>query len=264
MILTPSLVLVVCRAARRTRRPRTRGRAGTPRRAAAGPTARRAAPTRGRRSRRAHRTPPAWQRHPWLGSVPTEHDGFRSSCPAAGQRTSPSRGTTIPASRSKYSRGLIRLYGSGLVAGVAGPGRRPCGVGIGQVADELPDRVGGQREVGLEDPRVRAGLAVHAAGEAHHPRALRARRVGDVRLAVRAGAEVVDQPQVRALDRLDQLAGRLDHARRRQWPVELPVGVARRRCPSRRAGGRAARRGTPTVPAARRAGRRRPTGSGSR
>ena len=96
---------------------------------------------------------------------------------------------------------------------------------VGQVADELPDRVGGQREVGLEDPCVLAGLAVHAAGEAHDSRPLRARRVGDVRLAVRAGAEVVDQPQVRSLDRLDQLAGRLDHSGRRQWPVELPVGV---------------------------------------
>ena len=145
-------------------------------------------------------------------------------------------------------------------AGARGGHRRR----VGQVADELPDRVGGQREVGLEDPRVRAGLAVDGAGEAHHPRALRARRVGDVRLAVRAGAEVMDQPQVRALDRLDQLAGRLDQHGRRQRPVELPVGV--------RAAGAALdeqmagplgeerpQRGQPV-----RAGRRRPTGSGSR
>ena len=34
-------------------------------------------------------------------------------------------------------------------------GARPDRRGrIGQVADELPDRVGGQREVGLEDSRV--------------------------------------------------------------------------------------------------------------
>jgi hypothetical protein len=72
---------------------------------------------------------------------------------------------------------------------------------------------------------VRAGPAVHAAGEAHEPRALRARRVRDVRLAVRAGPQVVDQPQVRALDRLDQLTGRLDHHRRRQRPIEHPVDV---------------------------------------
>ena len=108
--------------------------------------------------------------------------------------------------------------------------RRPCPAwrvpgGVGQVADEQADGVGGQREVGLEDPRVRAGLAVHAAGEPHHPRALPARRVGDVRLAVRSGPEVVDQPQVRPFDRLDQLAGRLDHHRRRQRPIELPVRV---------------------------------------
>jgi hypothetical protein len=94
---------------------------------------------------------------------------------------------------------------------------------VGQVADQLPGRVGGQREVCLEDSGVRARLAVHIAGEAHHPRALRARRVGDLRLAVGGGPEVVDQPQVCALDRLHQLAGRLDDERGRRWRLELPV-----------------------------------------
>ena len=56
-------------------------------------------------------------------------------------------------------------------------------------------------------------------------------------------------PQVRALDRLDQLAGRLDHARRRQRLGRASSRRARR--PSRRsrpAGGTAARPGTPTAP----------------
>ena len=83
-------------------------------------------------------------------------------------------------------------------------------------------------------------------------------------LPVRVGAEMVDQPQVCALDRLDQLTGRLDHHRRRQRPIELPVGVRVAGAALDRADGRAARRGTPIVPAARRGGRRRPTGSGSR
>ena len=96
---------------------------------------------------------------------------------------------------------------------------------IGQVADELPDRIGRQREVGLEDSRECAGLAVDRAGEPHHPRALGARRVGDVRLSLRVRSQVVDQAQVRALDRLNELAGRLDHHRRGQRQVELPVRV---------------------------------------
>ncbi len=118
----------------------------------------------------------------------------------------------------------MRLYGSAFVVAAGGCAGEYI-AGIGQVADELPDRVAGQREVGLEDPCVLAGLAVHAASEAHDSRPVRARRVGDVRLAVRAGAEVMNQTQVRPLDRLDQLTGRLDQHCRRQRPIELPVGV---------------------------------------
>jgi hypothetical protein len=161
---------------------------------------------------------------PWLGSVPTEQDGLRSVWPAAGQETSPSRGTTIPASFSKYSGGLIRLYGSRLVPSRlrAGSGLR-CGVG--EVADELRERVAGELEVGLDDSCVRAGLAVDRTGKPHHPASLRARGVGQVRLAVGADAEVVDDPQVRALDRLDQLAGPLDHAGGLKRFGELEVGM---------------------------------------
>ena len=68
-------------------------------------------------------------------------------------------------------------------------------------------------------------LAVDSAGEAHHSRALGARRVGDVRLAVGADTEAVDESQVGALDRLDQLAGRLHHPRRGQRLRDLPVRV---------------------------------------
>src|SRR2546421_10962673 len=41
-------------------------------------------------------------------------------------------------------------------------------------------------------------LAVDSAGEAHHSRALGARQVGDVRLAVGADTEAVDESQVGA------------------------------------------------------------------
>ena len=63
---------------------------------------------------------------------------------------------------------------------------------VRKVADELPDRVAGQREVGLEDPCVLAGLAVDGAGEAHDARALRAGGVGHRRPAVRGDPEVMD------------------------------------------------------------------------
>ena len=42
------------------------------------------------------------------------------------------------------------------------------GCRIREVADELVDRVGGQSEVGFEDPRVPSGLAVDRPGQAHH------------------------------------------------------------------------------------------------
>ena len=157
--------------------------------------------------------------------MPTEHEGLWSSCSGAGQDTSPSRGTRIPASFAKYSGGLIRLYGSW-----PWPERFARGTEavrrIGEVADELRNRVGREREVGLDDPRVRAGLAIHRTGEPHHPRPVRARRVGDARPAVLADTEAVNDPQVGALDRLDQLAGRLDHVRGRERLREPKVGVA--------------------------------------
>ena len=109
--------------------------------------------------------------------------------------------------------------------------RRACGrravraAGSGRSPTSCATGYGGSCEVGLDDPGVGAGLAVDRPGEPHHPRALRARRVGDVRLAVVADAEAVDDPQVGALDRLEQLAGRLDDARCRKRLGELPVRV---------------------------------------
>ena len=112
---------------------------------------------------------------------------------------------------------------------------------------------------------VRAVLPFSVPAQAHEARALRARRVRDVRPAVLAGAEVVDDAQVGALDRLDQLTGRL---RPRAWRAAAGLASSRHaRRPnlrSRRAGGMAARPGMPTERAADRAGRRRPTANGSR
>ena len=107
------------------------------------------------------------------------------------------------------------------------PGARRAGWcwWVGQVADELLDRVGGQVEVGFEDPRAPAGLAVHRSGEPHHPAAVAAREVGDVRLAVAVDAEVVDQPQVRALDRLKGLAGLSIDPGGGERLVKTPVGM---------------------------------------
>ena len=113
----------------------------------------------------------------------------------------------IPARRWKYSGGAIRLYGSSRPRRPrrSWRARRPR---VGQVADQLLDPVAGQREVGLDDPRVLAALVVHGPGQAHHARALLARRVGDVGLAMLVDAEAVDQPQVRLLDRLGHFADR--------------------------------------------------------
>ena len=105
------------------------------------------------------------------------------------------------------------------------PHRRGRGRRVGKVADQRPHGVGGQGEVGLEDPRERAGLEVHRPRQPRHPRAVLHGCVGDVGLAVGVGAEVVDEPQVRALDRLEQLAGVLHQVSGRQGLVELPVGV---------------------------------------
>ena len=171
------------------RRPgsRARGRARTPRRAAARPTARRRAPRRGRRSRRARRSPRCGSTSPARGLVPTLQDGWRSRCPGAGQDTSPPRGTLIPARRWKYSGGAIRLYGSALPAP---PSRRPvrgpdaADGGSGRSPTSSSIAYGCEREVGLEHARPRAGLVVDRAGQAHHARALGAARVGDVGPAV--------------------------------------------------------------------------------
>ena len=95
---------------------------------------------------------------------------------------------------------------------------------VGEVADQLRDRVGGEREVGLQDPRVAAGLVVDRARQSHHPRAFGALAVTDGRFAV-GRAEPVDQPQVRALDPLDQLARALVELHGGQRPVKPPVGV---------------------------------------
>jgi hypothetical protein len=68
-------------------------------------------------------------------------------------------------------------------------------------------------------------FSVDGAGQPHHPRALGARRVGDVRLAVLADSEPVDDAQVGSLDRFDQLAGRLHRPSRGERLRQLPVGV---------------------------------------
>ena len=97
---------------------------------------------------------------------------------------------------------------------------------VGEVTDELRYRVWREREVGLDDSGMRARLAIHRTGEAHDPRPVRARRVRDGRPAVLADAEAVDDPQVRALDRLDQLTGVAEHARGRERLREPEVRVA--------------------------------------
>ena len=70
-----------------------------------------------------------WQYQPCVASTPTLHDGCVSSCHGAGQRTSPPRGTVIPASRWKYSGGGIRLYGSRCAAERLARGRTGGGAG---------------------------------------------------------------------------------------------------------------------------------------
>jgi hypothetical protein len=130
----------------------------------------------------------------------------------------------MPASFSKYSGGLIRLYGSRLSPGR--PDRRgPCGLGSGRLPTSCSTGVRRTLEVRLDDPGVSAGLAIDGAGKPHDSRAFRARRVGDVRLAVLADPKPVNDAQVRELDRFDQLAARPHHSRRRQRLRQLPVGV---------------------------------------
>ena len=152
--------------------------------------------------------------------------GAGRRAPGRGSDTSPPRGTVMPASRRKYSGGAIRLYGSSPATARRTDGSaRRAGAGSGRSPTSSVQRVGGQREVGLDDARVLAGLVVHGPGQAHHARALLAREVGDARLAVGVDAERVDQPQVGLLDRLDHFTGRRLELCRGQRLGELPVGV---------------------------------------
>ena len=98
----------------------------------------------------------------------------------------------MPARRSKYSGGLIRLYGSrGRPASARGAPPRGGAAAVGQVADERVDRVGREREVGLED-RARDAPVLWLTVPARRITRERSahRRVGDVGPAVRVGAEV--------------------------------------------------------------------------
>ena len=102
--------------------------------------------------------------------------------------------------------------------------RGPCGR-VGQVADQGCDRIRRQLEVGLEDPGVATALTVDRPGKARHPAAVLALRVGDVRLAgAIVDAEVVDQPQVRAFDRLEHPPV-FERLRGWQRLIQEPVGV---------------------------------------
>ena len=76
----------------------------------------------------------------WLGSDRARRVPIDVARGGAGHE--PSRGTTIPPSFSKYSGGLIRLYGSLLLAG---PPRSRFGGRdrVREISDELGDRVGG-------------------------------------------------------------------------------------------------------------------------
>ena len=80
-------------------------------------------------------------------------------------------------------------------------------------------------QVRVDDARVLAGLVVDGSGEPHHAGPLAALRVGDRRATVGADAEAVDDPQVRALDRLLQLARLEVDTGGRERVGELPVRV---------------------------------------
>src|SRR5436305_898319 len=133
---------------------------------------------------------------------------------AADQRTARRHG--YPGERAEVGR-----CGDALVRIVALPlssldGRRDSvgGGWIRQVAHQARGLVGRKRQVGLDDPRVLAGLVVDGPGEAENPAPLPAIGIGDVL------TEGVDDPKVGLLDWLPVAEAR------RQWPVELPVGVA--------------------------------------
>ena len=67
---------------------------------------------------------------------------------------------------------------------------------VGEVADELLDRVGGELEVGLEDPRVTGRSYRSPTRTGASPCCDPCMRVGDVRLAgAIVDAEVVDEPR---------------------------------------------------------------------
>ena len=170
--------------------------------------------------------PAAWQHQPCSGSLPTLQDGCVSSWAGTGQRTRPPRATADPGQAGEVHGRRDPLERVRLGAGARTPGGGGQGGGrVGQVADERGERVGREREVGLDHARVSARLVVDRAGQAHHAGALAALRIGDVGAAVRVDAERVDQPVVRALDRLAGARAGSGLAHGGEWAVEPPVGV---------------------------------------
>src|SRR5450755_2992487 len=100
---------------------------------------------------------------------------------------------------------------------VVGSGRSPtsCAIGYGASAKSASTIRACAPVFPLTEParRIRRDLSAHAGS-------------ATLGLPSFADAEAVDDPQVGALDRLDQLAGRLDHARGRQGLRQPKVRVA--------------------------------------